>query len=661
MDLMELIVKITMDSSEYENGLNDASSKASSFASKLGGGLKTAAKVGAAAVKAASEAVTAVTKSAVEGYADYEQLAGGIETLFGDSAQKVISDADNAFKTAGLSANEYMETSIESAAALINSLGGDQEKAADMMNMSITDMADNVNKMGTTMEGVQNAYRGFSRGNFTMLDNLALGFAGTKEGMQELLDKAQEFSGIEYDIESYSDIVEAIHVVQGEMGISGRTAEEAAEIIARTGRSSDEVFEQLGTTAKEANTTISGSVASMKSAWSNLVTGFANDDADLDNLIGNFVDSAETAFNNILPVAEKALDGIVSFIEKIAPVIAEKLPGLVERLLPDIFNAAVNLFNALANALPDLIHVIIERLPTIIDTFVTTILDLLPEIIKLGLELILALAQGLSENLDTLIPAVVDVILEIVDILTEPDMILQLVNAALQIILALAKGLIDALPKLIEKAPEIVMNLVEAIVEAAPMILEAATELIFMLISGIADGWSQIYDIGEEIVNKVQEGFMGVISNAVQWGKDLISNFISGITGSDTLLGNAVSGAASKIKSFLHFSEPDEGPLSDFHTYAPDMMDLFAKGIRDNEKLVTDQIEKSFDFSDIIANVGGNGMVGAIAQQSTASTPTWADILGNLTIVQPVYIGGDKVDEKIISAIDAYNYRSGGR
>ena len=233
MNLFELSAKLSLDSSEYEQGINSAVQKSNTFGDVLKANLLSdTIRMGLTALwealKRVSQAFIEIGKQAVEAYANYEQLAGGVETLFGDSAQKVLNDANQAFKTAGMSMNEYMETSIQSAASLISSLGGDQAKAAEMMNMSITDMADNVNKMGTTMEGVQNAYRGFSRGNFTMLDNLALGFSGTKEGMQELLDKAREISGFKYDISSYADIVEAIHVVQTEMGITGTTAREAA-------------------------------------------------------------------------------------------------------------------------------------------------------------------------------------------------------------------------------------------------------------------------------------------------------------------------------------------------------------------------------------------------------------------------------------------------
>ena len=335
MNLMSLIAQLSLDASQYKQGLQDAENDANSFGGRLARGFGTAAKLVTGAVAAGGAAVGALVKQSVEAYADYEQLIGGVETLFGDSAKKVLADAEDAYKTAGMSVNEYMETSIQSAAAMINSIGGDQEKAAELMNLSITDMADNVNKMGTTMEAVQNAYRGFSRGNFTMLDNLALGFAGTKEGMQELLDKAQEISGITFDIESYSDIVQAIHIVQENMGITG-------------------------TTAKEAEKTISGSLASLKSAWRNLVTGLGRDDADLDRLIDNVVNSAESAFNNIIPIAEKVIDGIVKLVDRIAPILEEKLPQLIDRLLPAILKAGSALLNAILPTLPKLAGTLIS-------------------------------------------------------------------------------------------------------------------------------------------------------------------------------------------------------------------------------------------------------------------------------------------------------------
>ena len=333
MDVFDLVATLTLDSSKYDQRL-----------SVIKKGLGAFAKAGAVAVGVGSTAVSAIVKQSVDAYANYEQLAGGIETLFGSSAQTVINDAQKAFKTAGMSTNQYMETSIQSAAALINSLGGDQAKAAEYMNMSITDMSDNVNKMGTDMEAVQNAYRGFSRGNFTMLDNLALGFAGTKDGMQQLLDKAKEISGVEFDISSYSDIVEAIHIVQSEMGITG-------------------------TTAKEASETISGSISSMKSAWTNLITGLSDENADIDTLMNDFVESVGTASENLLPRIAQGLKGISQLIVNLAPLIAKAIPKLITEILPSLLKAGAQILVEIVKALPEIISAIWDAVVELANEF----------------------------------------------------------------------------------------------------------------------------------------------------------------------------------------------------------------------------------------------------------------------------------------------------
>lgn len=626
---------------DLEQAMGEAGqSGASSFGSAFSAGLKAVGGVAIAAVGAASAGVAALTTQATNAYADYEQLAGGVETLFGDSAEIVMRNASAAFDSAGMSMNDYMETSIQSAAALINSLEGDQARAADLMDMSITDMADNVNKMGTTMEAVQNAYRGFSRGNFTMLDNLALGFAGTKEGMQELLDKAQEISGIEYDIDSYSDIVEAIHVVQEEMGITGTTAEEAAG-------------------------TVSGSMASVRSAFQNLVSGLANPDADLGKLINDVVSTGTQALNNIAPVIMNALQGIASAIPQIVPIITAQLPQIIQTLLPPLLEAITTLVTALVAALPDMLGILIEVLPSLFNVVIETIISMLPLIIDLGLQLILALVNGIIDALPELIPAVVDVIFTIVDKLTEPDMLVQLIDAALQLIIALAEGLIEALPKLIEKAPEIVKNLLEAVIKAAPMILEAGAELLFKLIEGILMVIGQLVTTGAELVESVKDGFWEKVESAKDWGKDLIQNFIDGIKAKWENLKSTVTDLASTIKSLLGFSEPEEGPLSNFHTFAPDMMTLFAQGIRDNLGLiqsamgdVTGTIATDFSTAQIATNnyspiADPNERLYGLVGQNMAVDG------GDITI--PIYIGQEKLDTIILNAQQRHALVSGGR
>lgn len=386
MNLFELSAKLSLDSSEYEQGINSAVQKSNTFGDVLKANLLSdTIRMGLSALwealKRVSQAFIEIGKQAVEAYANYEQLAGGVETLFGDSAQKVLNDANQAFKTAGMSMNEYMETSIQSAASLISSLGGDQAKAAEMMNMSITDMADNVNKMGTTMEGVQNAYRGFSRGNFTMLDNLALGFSGTKEGMQELLDKAREISGFKYDISSYADIVEAIHVVQTEMGITG-------------------------TTAREAATTIQGSLSMTKSAWQNLLVGIADENADFNALVANLVDSATMAGKNLIPRIEQVIGGIGNGVEKLLPIILDNVPKAISRAAPGILNALKNLgvivFNSVQNLLTNTDWNALGK--NIADGFKRidwiSVFAGAAQIISDAILALLNLASGLIENID---------------------------------------------------------------------------------------------------------------------------------------------------------------------------------------------------------------------------------------------------------------------
>lgn len=558
----------------------EAESAGKSAGGKFGSSFGSVAKAGLAAagagIAAGTAAAAAMAKNAVQGYAEYEQLQGGLVTMFEDLAWDVEENANRAFQTAGLSANEYMETVMGFSASLNQSLvanEGNIARAADLSDQIITDMADNANKMGTSMESIQNAYAGFAKQNYTMLDNLKLGYGGTKEEMERLLADAAELTGREYDVSNFADIAEAIHAIQTEIGITG-------------------------TTALEGSSTISGSLASMGSAWKNLVVGMASEDADLSGLIDNVVTSAETAFGNILPVAERALGGIATFVEEIAPIIADKLPGMIETVLPSVLEAATSIITALIQALPSLLQVLIEQGPLIIQQILDAALTMLPEIISLGLTLIISLANGIAESLPDLIPTIVDVILQIVDTLTDPTNLSSLLDAAIAIVLALANGLIDSLPDLLAKAPEIIGNLVSALISAAPKLLEAALQLVLKLAEGLGSFFYKITEKGREIVDSIKAGFQEKVDKAKDWGKDLINNFVDGITQKWENLKSNVTGIAQTIKNLLGFSEPKEGPLSNFHTYAPDMMMLFAKGIRDNENLVRDQLEDSFDLAD---------------------------------------------------------------
>lgn len=351
MNVFDLQAKIGINTTEYKKGLSEASREFSEFGGKIKDGAAKLAKISTAALGAAAAGVSALVKQSVSAYAEYEQLVGGIETLFGKSANKVLENADKAFATAGMSANEYMETSIQGAAALINSLEGDTEKAAELMDISIQDMSDNVNKMGTTMESIQNAYRGFSRGNFTMLDNLSLGFAGTKDGMEKLLEKAHELSGIDYNIESYADIVQAIHVVQQSMGITG-------------------------TTAKEAAGTITGSMSSVKAAWKNLTVEMAKADGDVGKAFTILGDNVGAVVENMLPRVEQALGGVGDLIAAASPQVIDGMKRLLPKVLPSLIKTAGSLVSTVGQA----------------------VLSAVPELLDVGRNLLANLAYGMENS-----------------------------------------------------------------------------------------------------------------------------------------------------------------------------------------------------------------------------------------------------------------------
>lgn len=554
MNLLEIFAKLGLDSSEYDKGLSDASSKAKSFGSKIGSGLATAAKVGAAAVGAAATAVGALVKQSVDAYGSYEQLVGGVETLFGDSAGAVLKDAQNAFKTAGMSMNEYMETSIQSAASLINSLDGDQAKAAELMNVSITDMADNVNKMGTSMEGVQNAYRGFSRGNFTMLDNLALGFAGTKAGMEELLEKAEEYAAKngevrDYSIDSYADIVEAIHVVQKEMKISGLSADEAAQLVADGVLTEEEAFERMGTTAKEASGTIQGSLSSVRSAWQNLITGLADENADFDTLVNNLVSGVVGVVKNMAPRIQQAIKGVGQLVKSLAPVLAEEVPKLVSDLAPSLFDAAVSLLESLGQALGDNADVlsdviislldsigslfanpqesgvlsnvgkfvtslagkIVDSLPALLTDIISGIGTMLPTLLSQLLDIIITLINGISGLLPTLIPQLVQIVVDLFTSLTNPQTLTNILQTGITLFMALLTGIKDALPAVLEALPDIIENLVNALVEGLPMVIDFGLELVETLFDAIVSNLDLILDAAVRIIFAVINGLVSML------------------------------------------------------------------------------------------------------------------------------------------------------
>lgn len=510
-----VVIKIKGDDSPFQKVLG-----------KIGSAVSTAVKASAAAVGAASAGVAALGTACINAYADYEQLVGGVETLFKDSADTIQTYADNAYKTAGLSANEYMETVTSFSASLLQSLDGDTEKAAAAADLAITDMADNANKMGTAMESIQNAYQGFAKQNYTMLDNLKLGYGGTKEEMQRLLADAEKLSGVKYDLSSYADIVEAIHVIQTEMGITG-------------------------TTAKEASTTIQGSVASMKAAWANLMVGMADDTQDFDLLLSNFIESIGTVADNLLPRIGIVIEGMGKLVAGLAPEIASALPTLTNELLPNLVELGVQSISALVQGIQENGDSLAAGALSIVGTLAEGIAELLPMVADTAASLVVSLADGLTESLPDIIPIAIETISTLVENLTENAN--TIIDAGIQIILALGEGLIAALPQLIETVPQIVINIANVINDNAPKLIDTALYLITRLAVGLVQAIPTLVVNIPKIIEAIVAAFM-----AFQWlnlGKQLIDGVANGVKKAGESMATAAKNAFSKFKAKITGSE----------------------------------------------------------------------------------------------------------
>ena len=644
MNLFELFVKIGVD--------DQASGKLSNLSSKLGNGLKTAAKIGTAAVTAAAAGITALTTAAVNNYAEYEQLVGGVDTLFKTSSQKVQEYAANAYKTAGMSANEYMSTVTSFSASLLKSLGGDTDKAAEYANQALTDMSDNANKMGTSMELIQNAYQGFAKQNYTMLDNLKLGYGGTKNEMKRLIKDASKLDkSIKANDLSFGNIVKAINVVQTEMGITG-------------------------TTALEAGRTISGSVGAMKSAWTNLVTGFADGSADIGGLIDNLVttivgDGTENnlgVIGNVLPAIETALGGIAKLIEGAAPKIIEILPGLVERVVPSVISAATGMVNAVIAVLPDLLNTVVDALiqnaPAlntaatglvqsliqgiqdnhqilvdgaiqIVTQLATGILNMLPQIVQLGLDLIVSLANGITDSLPELIPTVIDVVLQIVDTLTNPETLSNLLDAALVLMTELAYGLMDAIPELVDATLTIIESLVAFLTDPVNIgkLLLAAVEIIIALGTGIVNAIPRLLEYWKKVPQSIIENF-----KSTDWGKlgtDLVEGFKNGISRSwkslKTWFKNLFGDLIDIAKKILGIASPSKV----FRKIGGFTAEGFGAGFEDEFAHVKNDMENALNFDD--ASVGINASIRKVGMLDNGIYSNGLYGGRNVSVVQNIY------------------------
>ena len=543
MDVFDLQAKLRLDSTQYEQGLTQAEGGATSFGSKLGGALKTGAKAFAVVGAAATAVGAKLGKVALDAYADYEQLEGGVQKLFGNASDIVMENAQNAYKTAGMSANQYMEQATSFSASLINSLGGDTKKAAEQTDVAMRAIADNFNTFGGDIGMIQGAFQGFAKQNYTMLDNLKLGYGGTKQEMQRLIEDANEYAkangmAADLSIDSFSDIVTAIDLIQQKQHVAG-------------------------TTAKEASTTIAGSVGMVKAAWENLMAGLANPDADISGLVQQLVTSIGTAAENILPAVVQIASGIGEalneFVPQILSLVVEALPRLVEiggQIIQALLTGITVAVPRLLEALPQ----ILATGATIIQSLMTSIISAIPlitnaitqnigQIITAGVGIMEALVDGLIQAIPKIVEALPKIIMAIVKAVT--DNLPRIIIAGIKLAVALAKGLIQAIPQLIKIAPRIIKALAGAIISLVGQLISAGARLVVGLASGI---WSKV----QTAVSKIKDVVVGIKDAAVEKieafldvGKNIVEGIWNGISDGYEWIKGKIKDWVGNVKDFL--------------------------------------------------------------------------------------------------------------
>ena len=597
--ILELFAKLTLDDKEFNDKTNDAKSKWSGFASFLG---KTG-KFMAGAFTAATAATVAMGKSAVDAYGRFEQLSGGIKKLYGDASEDMMAFANQAYKTANMSANSYLQSATTFSAALINSLEGDTKKAAEMSDMIMRDAADNANMFGVyTAEEITNVYKGLAKGQYMLLDNLNLGVGGTKEGMEKLIERANSLASKygevgNLSIDSFADMAKAIHIVQQEMSITG-------------------------TTFNESLSTIEGSANATKAAWENVITAIGRGEGIQESLKGlsdtifgiGLLDGKETGLlNQIIPRIETVMEGIGDFVVQAAPFITEKIPQLIIDLVPSVLKSASIMFESLLSAIPSLF---------------LSVKDL---IMNEGLELIQSLSEGLVQGIPTLLSNALPMLLSFTEELRNDFG--TIVDAGLELLVNFAKGIVAALPQLIKYVPliiqniaglindnmpklfatafEIVVTLGKGLIQNIPVIIQNAGEIIKAIISVItAINW---LDLGSKVITSIGKGIkafasaplneMKNIINSISnffknfsWsglGKNIINGIVNGIRNFGGIIGSTLMDIAKSawkgVKKFFGISSPSKLMEDTIGKFIPLGI---AEGIEKNAKSVYDEMDK---------------------------------------------------------------------
>ena len=563
----------------------------------------------AAGVAAVGAAAAKLAKDVVSSYADYEQLTGGIETLFKSSSDQVMKYAENAYKTSGLSANQYMETVTGFSASLLASLGGDTDKAAKYADMAVTDMADNANKMGSSMESIQNAYQGFAKQNYTMLDNLKLGYGGTKQEMERLLADAEKISGFKYDISSYSDIVDAIHVVQTEMGITG-------------------------TTQLEAEHTISGSISTLSGAWANFVTGLGDSNADIGQLTQNVVQSFINVFNNVKPI----LENIVAAL----PQVIESLNGALIELAPTLLKAVVELFNSI---LEGIIELAPQLIPVVVDAalmVVNCIIDNIPAFVSALIQIVSALIQGVSDNLPQIVSAVVQAVIMIAQAIL--DNLPLFLETALQLLLSFIDAIVQAIPQIVDALPQLITSIINFVLNNIPMLMKAGLQLFVALIKALPQIIKSVVAAVPQIISAIIKAVIAGVSQMAEAGKNLVQGLWQGLTNSLGWIKDKITGWVGNVTNFIKKLFGIASPSKVFAGYGKFLTMGLGEGMEKSISYATDAVkataeamEKAFNpdltaeteiaEADYIGTVSAQG--GYFDANANRKIDSWIDTLIN--------------------------------
>lgn len=589
-------------------------------------------------------------------------MEGAQQTITNELTQAASSpNVGNAGRTAGSNFVGGLGKGLAVAGAATAMVGAAAIKAGDAFADAAGEVAaygDNIDKMSQRL-GL--SYEGFQKWDYILgqsgvdIDSMQTGLKTLTNQLDDArngsADAQARFEALGLSIEDISnmsreEVFEAVIAGFQQMEDSTERAALANDLFGRSGQNLTPLFNQ----SIEETQALAQAAEDLGMIMSDDAVRASADYQDaLDTMQRSMNGLKNNMMGNFLPGITSVMDGLSALFtgdgDSGVAKITEGIDMIVEQMtanFPKILEVGMHIVQALAQAVMDNLPALADAALQLVGTIASFILENLPTLIEVGLNMLMTLADGIIQNLPTIIPAVIDVVLTIVDKLTDPDTIVRLIEAALQIIIALAEGLLKALPTLIEKAPVIIMNLLEALVKAVPVLLEAAVEIIATLGEGILNGLTTVAQWGADIIQTIKDSIMEKIEQAKTWGKDLIQNFVDGIKNSLNLVGDAVKAVAEKIKDFIGFSEPDEGPLSNFHTYAPDMMDLFCEGLEASKT----QLE---------------GTLTSVLQLPMNDMQMQAVDGGGAPITIPVYIGEEKLDTILLNAQSRYNLMSGGR